>query len=182
MILNLVAAASLAASPPPPNPGPFPPSATPQGAAQVFYGTYLSAPAGGVPYGRYRERLRPLLSGRLNTLLDVAGAVEARHARRTRGREPPLLEGDIFTSLFEGAGRFEVMRCRVTNARAICRISLTYNEPRSQPAHWHDQLVLVRLREGGRWVVDDVLYGGNWQFGNKGRLSVTLRDVIDGGY
>ncbi len=182
MILNLLAAAALAAAHPPPypNPGPFPPTSSPQSGAQDFYAAYLSSPAGGVPYGRQRARLRPYLSDRLNMLLDLAGRAEERHARRTRGREPPLMEGDIFTSLFEGASRFEVMRCRVTDARSICRVSLVYNEPRSEPAHWQDQTMLVRER--GRWVVDDVLYGGDWKFGNKGRLSVNLREVIDSGY
>jgi len=179
VILIALAAAAIAGAPPPPiNPGPFPPSSTPQTAARDFYMTYLASPAGGIPEGRQRARLRPLLSYRLNTLIDEAYRAEVRHARRTRGREPPVLEGDIFTSLFEGAGRFEVMRCRSSHARSICQISLVYNEPRSQPAHWRDQLVLTRA--GSRWVVDDVIYGGDWQFGNKGRLSLTLRNVIDG--
>jgi hypothetical protein len=181
MLIALAAAAAIAAAPPPePNPGPFPPTSAPQSSAQDFYSAYLSGRPGGVPGGRYRARLRPLLSDRLNMLLDGAARAEERHWRRTRGREPPLLEGDIFTSLFEGAGRFQVMRCRTSPGRAICRIALVYNDPRSQPAHWHDQLVMARA--GPRWVVDDVLYGGDWQFGNKGRLSVTLREVAEGGY
>jgi hypothetical protein len=124
-------------------------------------------------------RLRRMLSPRLNLLLEQVDHAEAMHSRRTRGREAPLIEGDVFTSLFEGAGRFEVQRCRAGSMQAICQVSLSRDGSAQGPARWRDQIMLVRAPAG--WVVDDVVYGSTWSFGNRGRLSQTLRSAISGG-
>jgi hypothetical protein len=33
--------------------------------------------------------------------------------------------------------------------------------------------------EERRWLVDDILYGGDWDFGPKGSLKAMLRSVIE---
>ncbi len=40
---------------------------------------------------------------------------------------------------------------------------------------WTDTLLLVNTPQG--WRVDDIAYGGGFQFGNTGRLSDTLKTV-----
>ena len=69
------------------------------------------------------------------------------------------------TTMISSAHSRAVMRCLLRSrpgnvARSIGRISLSYNEPRSEPARWQDQMVLVREGPGpyARWVVDDVLW------------------------
>jgi hypothetical protein len=173
MILAAIAAAAALSGPPM-----RPELEAPFSAAQGFYDAYLGS-AGAFPGPRARARLRPYLSPRLAMLLEEADRAEARHARYSRGREPPLLEGDVFTSLFEGAGRFQVQRCRSGAARAICQVALGSDPRARQPVRWNDQLVLVR--SPGGWQVDDVVYGGRWAFANRGRLSQTLRSAIVGG-
>ena len=173
MIIVILAAAAVSASAPA-----GPQIATPQSAATSFYGAYLGSTAGAFPGPRARWRLRPLLSPRLNLLLERVDRAEAEHARRTRDQEAPLIEGDVFTSLFEGAGRFHVIRCRTGSMRAICQVGLSYDASRQRPASWQDQLVLMRGPSG--WLVDDVIYGAHWSFGNKGRLSQSLRSAISG--
>jgi hypothetical protein len=43
-------------------------------------------------------------------------------------------------------------------------------------SNWTDTLLLVRTADG--WKIDDIAYGGSWAFGNKGRLSDTLKQAI----
>jgi hypothetical protein len=33
------------------------------------------------------------------------------------------------------------------------------------------------LREDGRWKLDDVEYGGSWDFASRGRLSDSLKQI-----
>jgi hypothetical protein len=94
-----------------------------------------------------------------------------------------LIEGDLMTSNFEGATSFEIGECTTKGPVAICKVDLVF-DPGSRgekPVRWTDSLVLVVLDQG--WRVDDVVYGATWPFGNKGRLSETLRRVIaDAGF
>jgi len=175
------APASPAAAPTAPVPAPAPGRqdlSTAKAAAFAFYGAYIGTTAGAFPGPRARFVLRPLLSPRLNMLLEQAAWAMAYQARASRGQAAPAIEGDVFTSMFEGAGRFQVERCRIGSVRAICSIWLGY-EGSGPPARWRDQLVLMRGPRG--WVVDDVIYGGSWSFGNRGRLSQTLRGAVSGG-
>lgn len=149
---------------------------SPPAAARAFYGIYLRLPHDGVPGASARAHLRPVVSARLGALLARADAAEREHTRRTHNQEPPILEGDVFTSLFEGAGRFKVEGCQAWPARAICSVALSYSSPHDKPAHWRDRVVLVHA--AGGWRVDDVVYGGTWAFGNKGRLSDSLKSVV----
>ena len=149
---------------------------SPQSAARAFYQLYLRTPHDGVPGPVARSRLRPVVSARLDALLARADRAEIAHTRRTHNQEPPILEGDVFTSLFEGASRSQVEGCQAWPTRAICSVALSYQSPHDKPARWRDRVVLIHA--GGGWRVDDVVYGGTWAFGNKGRLSDSLKSVV----
>ncbi|HKU96011.1 MAG TPA: hypothetical protein VJR58_12080 [Vineibacter sp.] len=152
-----------------------PPSGAPSEAAGTFYAAYLKLPRGGVPNAEQRRSLQAVLSPALERLLAAADAAEARHAKRTRNEVPPLVEGDLFTSLFEGATRATVVTCSHEAKAAICVVALSYKDGRSETA-WQDRVHLVP--GGGRWVVDDIEYAGGWDFARRGRLSETLKAVI----
>jgi len=47
----------------------------------------------------------------------------------------------------------------------------------SPPVSWTDQVVVKSER--GRWVVVDVVYGGKWDFANRGTLLEVLKTVVD---
>ena len=178
MILMIaISAGALAAAKPAEARGPADRS-TPEAASASFYGAYLETTPGAFPGPVARMRLRRLLSPRLNGLLGQADHAEAVHAWRTGGREPPLIAGDVFTSLFEGAGRFQVQGCRSDGQQAVCQVALG-NDRMQRPSRWRDRLVLMRAPSG--WVVDDVIYGGSRGSGAAARLSQTLRTAIGGG-
>lgn len=144
-------------------------------ATEDFYAAYLKLSHGGVPDTAGMASITPLISPALKTLLDDAAKVEDAHTKATNNEEPPYLEGDIFTSTFEGANEFKVGTCKMTPTGGECTVALTY-DPKGKPVKWNDTVVLTADKSGAR--VDDIVYGGNWDFGNKGKLSDTLKGVI----
>jgi hypothetical protein len=147
-----------------------------QDAAKGFYGVYQTLhPSDGVPGDAVRARFAPFLSPVLGALLQQAGGAEDSFAKANKN-SPPLAEGDLFTSLFEGATNVSVGDCSGNDRQGRCPVSLTYAAAGAKPVTWTDAVLLVRTPGG--WRVDDVVYGGIWAFGNKGTLSETLRQVI----
>jgi len=151
--------------------------ADPRGVAEAFYRAYLQVHPMGVPSAAQRTRLRPYLSPALEATLAAAERAEQEYRRKTNASVPPLAEGDLFSSLFEGATAFTMPDC-VAQAEAMhCRAQLSYLDPATKrKVEWQDTLVLVRVASA--WRVDDIAYGGRYAFGNTGTLAVTLKILI----
>jgi hypothetical protein len=157
----------------------------PAAAADAFYAVYRSQqPHGGLPDATVRLHYSSVLSPRLNKQLADAAAAQGRLAAKVRNA-PPMLEGDIFSSLFEGASAWKVGACQGDAKAARCPVALSFTPPPSQnakapkPASWSDTLILVYAQQG--WKVDDVVYDAGFQFGNTGKLSDMLQMVIAAG-
>lgn len=149
-------------------------------AASAFYDIVLSEKQGGVPEPDMRARLRTVISPELDSLLAQASEAERRHTARTNNSEPPYLQGDIFSSLFEGATAYEVGACTVENDETVgCAVSLSH-EGEGGPVEWTDHVLIVISGKGETrtFLVDDVAYGGEWDFASRGTLKATLRAVI----
>lgn len=156
----------------------------PAAAINAFYAVYASqqAQGGGIPDATGRVRYGPVLSPRLNKQLTAAAASQVRLTAKVRNAVPPMLEGDIFSSLFEGATAWKVGACQGDAKSARCPVALTYTPAPSpspgaaKPANWHDTILLVNTPQG--WKVDDVIYDAGFAFGNTGRLSAMLQMVV----
>jgi len=145
--------------------------------ASGFYGVYMTLhPSDGIPDAKVRAKFAPFVSPALDRLFAEGDAVEARYAAATKHQSPPLVEGDPFTPNFEGATAVRIGTCEVDAGGGHCAMALTYDDRKGRPLLWTDTVVLVRTSAG--WRVDDILYGGNWDFGNKGRLTETLKHAI----
>lgn len=159
---------------------PAPPTANaaPERVAEAFYTAYQALPAGGgVPDGDGRALLVPFISPALSQLLADADAAEEVYVKATNGESPPLVEGDPFTSLFEGATEAEVGKCEGDDKGRQCVVDLTFLDKSAKPTKWQDTVDVIMT--GAGWRVDDIEYGGTWDFANKGRLSELLKSVID---
>lgn len=143
---------------------------------QNFYSAALGLGQGGIPNAKGRARLAPYLSPALNRLLADGAAAEKRYAAMTKGQAPPLLEGDLFTSMFEGASRFKIDACEAKGASGSCTVALTYDAPDQKPQHWTDTALLVQTPAG--WRIDDIDYGGHWPYANTGTLKENLSYAI----
>src|SRR6185437_4429130 len=147
----------------------------PDAAASGFLSAYGSFhPSDGIPDGAGRARLQPFLSPALNKLLADAAAAQARFAAKIKNA-PPLLEGDLFTSMFEGATQWKLEACAINASQARCPVAFIHAGPNGKSVNWTDSLLLVNTPQG--WRVDDIAYSGGFQFGNTGRLSDTLKTV-----
>ena len=146
-------------------------------ATTAFYRAYLETRPSGVPNARARAKFTPVISHTLAQLLERADAAERNYAKVTKKQLPPLVEGDLFTSLFEGAQAFSVEGCTRSAAATTCVAALRYTDASDQKTtRWTDKVYVVR--NAGRWVVDDIEFGGNWPFMHKGHLKELLRKVI----
>jgi hypothetical protein len=141
-------------------------------AAGNFYAqTVEISRGGGIPDAAGRAKLGPLLTSRLGKSLADAAAAQARFIAKNKD-SPPLIEGDIFSSLFEGPTGWKVGACGGDAKIARCSVSLTRQDPGRKPVNWTDTLVLAN--EGG-WKVDDIAYDANFAFGNTGTLNEMLK-------
>ena len=154
----------------------------PAGAVNAFYAVYKDQHAqGGIPDATGRLRYTPVLSPRLNKQLGDAAAAQARLTAKVRNAVPPMLEGDIFSSLFEGATAWKVGSCQGDARVARCTVALSYVPPAQsakppKPANWNDTVIVTNTQGG--WKVDDVVYDAGFPFGNTGRLSDMLQMVV----
>jgi hypothetical protein len=146
--------------------------------AHGFYTAYRALPAGGGVSGAVaRATLLPFLSPALGKLLAEAEAAEALWAKKTKGEVPPLVEGDPFTSNFEGATWFKIGVCAGDANAGHCAVALSYGAAPYKPTDWTDTTLFVMTKDG--WRLDDIVYGGTWDFANKGRLTELLANTIE---
>ena len=149
--------------------------------ADGFYRAYSTFhPSDGIPDAKGRATYAPFVSPALDTLLADGDKAEDRFAKANKD-SPPLIEGDLFTSNFEGATAYELGPCAASGAKGSCKVALTDDpgktgNPKDKPFSWTDTVYLVETPSG--WRVDDIGYGGAWAFGNKGRMSDTLKSTI----
>jgi hypothetical protein len=145
-------------------------------AAAGFLGAYGSFhPSSGIPDAAGRAKLAPYLTPALNKMLADGAAAEARFAAKFKN-SPPLIEGDLFSSMFEGATAWKLGACSANGAAARCPVAFTHAEAGHPPVTWTDTLLLSNT--GAGWRVDDIAYGAGFQFGNTGKLTDTLRTVL----
>jgi hypothetical protein len=152
----------------------------PEQTVNKFYGVYLKLHSFGIPNEKEQAQYSPYISPELSALLKTANGAEQKHEAVTKGEEPPLVEGDLFTSLFEGASSFKVISCDSKEGSGSCLVESNYINPGDRSEFkWKDKVYVVNINRG--WVVDDIEYLGDWQFMHKGRLKDLLKEVIEDG-
>ena len=131
----------------------------------------------GLPNATQAAALAPHLSPRLNGLLHDALAGQQAYKARYPTDKPPMIDGDIFSSLFEGASSGEVDTVEEVDGHATVRVKYSYSDPETHKVieTWPDNFLLVR--DGSGWLIDDIEYLGGWDFAPRGRLSVALTET-----
>lgn len=141
-----------------------------------FYTAVLALDQDGIPDAKAQAKLAPYISHGLAQRLADGAAAEHRYAALTKLQAPPLLNGNIFTSSFEGATSFKLGHCERQGAQARCKIALVYSDHDRKPRRWTDTAVLVQTEKG--WRLDNIDYGGQWPSSNKGTLRGNLSFAI----
>ncbi|HEX9665123.1 MAG TPA: DUF3828 domain-containing protein [Thermodesulfobacteriota bacterium] len=152
----------------------------PEQTVNKFYRVYLRINSHGIPTEQEQALYSPYISPELSELLKRANEAEQKYKTATKGEVPPLVESDLFTSLFEGASSFKTISCDSKEGSGSCLVEFKYFNPGdSSEFKWKDRVYLVKINRG--WVVDDIEYLGDWQFMHKGRLKDLLKEVIEDG-
>lgn len=154
-----------------------------QAAARValtgFYQVHGKSSQDGVPDAKLRTQYADYISPDLTELLTSADSAEDKYAK-ANPHSPPMIEGDLFSPNFEGVTSFKPGACVVKGDTILCKMLLHYADahprPQDKPVDWIDTVTLVKTN--GSWRVDDIAYGGTWDFGNHGTLKALLKDVI----
>jgi len=148
---------------------------TPETTVGSFYRTYADLHFSGLPDRSQMKVLSRYLSPRLVALIQRAQRAQKRFITTYPQEKPPLIEGDLFSSLFEGPTQFEIVRTGTDSGTTWVRIKFTFIDSRpNQPSTtWEDRVLLTK--QNSRWAIDDVEYLGGWDFAPKGRLSDALQ-------
>jgi hypothetical protein len=146
-------------------------------AAQAFYEAYLAHYTSGTPEEEDLRYFDTLLSGELASLLHDLSMVENRYHEQTKGEVPPLVQGDLFTSLFEGANEFTILPCAVERFTASCPVEFTNTQAGDSPFSWQDRVYLIKQEK--TWVVDDVEFLGDWDFTHTGFLKTLITSILE---
>ncbi len=110
--------------------------------------------------GDFRSVDKKLMSNDLADLIAKSISKEELEAEKVKESEYPtdkplMIEGDVFSSLYEGQDAYKIGEIKVEENKATAFIEFSnsiYKE------HWKDELVLVN--ENG-WKIDDVIYSGH---------------------
>lgn len=134
-------------------------------AAESFYDAYRKAPFTGLPDRKQMAAFAPYFSRSLQQLMKKAQGRQARCIQANPEEKGPWVEGNLFSSNFEGFTTFSVGRVQAGGSatRQVIEIRFEYVESNQKHA-WNDRAVLVK--QDGGWVIDDVQYGSGQAFGN----------------
>jgi len=145
-------------------------------AIQRCYDEVIALSLFGLPTDEQLNALQPLLSAQLLSLLIQARAAQDRAFARHGGQEPPLVQGALMMSLFEGASRLVAIES--TAQTNVWQVRLAYGDGPDSVV-WSDQVWLVF--ESDRWRVNDIEFLGGWDFARQGRLTQMLSMVAKQG-
>lgn len=142
----------------------------------AFLLSYYGMRTRGLPKPEQVDQLSVHVSEVLSGRLRRAYAGQQAYAKRFPGDKPPLVDGDLFSSLFEGPTSFAIGEIEIDKVHAKVMVNFTYTDPAnpSSVTKWSDRYIVVHGPRVGGWLVEDVEYLGTWDFAPKGKLSEAL--------
>lgn len=143
----------------------------PQSAARVFYAELRRLGLRSLPAVAEWEPFAPRATPALTEAIKRAQTEQAEFMKKFPDEKPPWVDGDLFSSLFEGPQRFEIGEAKITGDRAEVPVTCVHTYG-GDTAKWTDILILTKTESG--WLVDDLRYGGTWDFAAMG----TLREAL----
>ena len=153
-----------------------PASGRPEEVADGFYTQLRKQPVFGLPSAEAWSRVRPFCTEALAAALEKARSRQAAFRQAHPDEKPPWVDGDLFGSLFEGPQAFRVGEARVLADRAEVPVHCLHGEG-AGATRWTDVLILHHTADG--WRVDDLRYGGEWDFALRGSLRQGLSAAVD---
>ncbi|MBK6316430.1 MAG: hypothetical protein IPF53_19600 [Blastocatellia bacterium] len=136
-----------------------------------LYTALIKQKVTGLPTTKQRTSIWPLLTEDLKALLDAAQREQDAFIKANPDEKPPLIEGDLFSSLFEGVQTFELGQTSLVDRRAHVPVTFSYTSD-GKTTRWTDEVILAK--SGGAWKIWDVRYNATWDF----KPGTNLRAVL----
>lgn len=159
---------------------PSAPSSPSESAAQ-FYTLLDGLGVRGVPDSLALDAVAPYLDSTLLGLLTDARHTRDDFRRRFPSDKPPFVDGDMFSSLFEGNTSFAI-RSTVARGDTTMVVMAFTNSMQPPTVAWTDTLVVVPRANPApmspQFVIADLRYGASWDFANRGSMVASLRAAI----
>lgn len=149
-----------------------PPTQSPEAAVVDFLTMHQRLGNSGLPDAGSMSAYGAFLCPSLTSALRDARVRQEQFRASNPDEKPPLVEGDLFSSLFEGPESYSAAESKAEGSRARVKMDLRHGEG-SAATSWQDTVVLEL--DDGIWCISDVEYGGKWPFANRGRLSEMLK-------
>lgn len=99
------------------------------------------------------------LSNELNRIIKINNEIELADMKKLEAihstDKPIMIEGDIFSSNYEGITSYEIKSITIEGqrARSVMYFEYKYTKP---VYHWTDTLLLIK--ESNKWKIDDMIY------------------------
>ena len=149
----------------------------PKEVVRQFYNWRIKVAFSGVPSQKELNQAQPFLSRELACLLDQARQYRDLFIKKYPDDKPPFIEGDMFSSLFEGPNRYELKKIKQTHQQTTVVVQFFYDQPKQPDMKgWQDHIILTQDKH--QWLINDIRYNGHFDFGNSGSLGHNLRDVL----
>ena len=143
--------------------------ASPVDAAETFFRQVVRLNPRGLPSSDEMRTLGPLLSSGLQASIARARVRQQAEIAASPDEKPSFIEGSLFTSLFEGP---TAVLSATADPAAPTRVTVEMAYTAQATTRWRDQ-ALMQCESGG-WRVDDIAFGGDWDFASTGRLRAAL--------
>ncbi len=146
----------------------------PEEFSRIFYSELRRHRVTGLPEGEAWTELVPFFTTPLAAALERARKEQVEFQRQHPDEKPPWIEGDLFSSLFEGPKGFAIGAALMKGDTAEVPVFCEYTEG-GRTTKWLDFLLLKKTAQG--WRLDDIRYGGEWDFANTGTLQEALEPL-----
>ena len=131
---------------------------------RAFYSEYQKLHISGLPDSAALEKLTSYLSPQLVAALTRAQQRQSNCIAAHPGDKGPWVEGDMFSSNFEGFTNLRVDDPKPGKGlRQLLQLNFEYIES-GKSIPWVDQVMTIK--KGNRWLIDNVIYGRKPGFGN----------------
>jgi hypothetical protein len=154
------------------------PASSPRAAIDHFLQFYFHEYGSGLPTEDERVVLSAMVTREFAAALEAVARAEACAYGEHGGTEPPLIEGDLFSSLFEKAnGVLGTTEVSNDGQAAQYTLHFEYRTPGNtgEVSKWQDDVQLVRI--DGAWLIDDFVHRGDWQFSSPGSVKFMLTEM-----
>jgi hypothetical protein len=145
-------------------------------AATTFCSELHQERISGLPSPEQWKRLAPLVTPELYSIFGQALHYQQEQIRKHPDEKPYWVEGDLFGSFYEGVTSWEIGEPSASpGVDATVRVNNTYLATGQAPITWADTLVFKQ--RDGRWLLDDIRMGSDWDF----ESGESLRSGLPGG-